>query len=97
MNHTFNENDKRQLSSVFKALSDPLRIDIIKYLKEIKAEITCGEIGKVMKISKTSGSYHFKILEKAGLITTRKDAREKYIKLNPDTFEKYVTNFWNNL
>lgn len=82
---------------IFKALSDQIRIEIIKYLKENPAEITCGEIGKIMHISKTSGSYHFKILEAADLITTRKEAREKYIRLNKSTIDEYVTDFYNNL
>ncbi|WP_429971656.1 ArsR/SmtB family transcription factor [Fructilactobacillus sp. Tb1] len=89
--------DKDKSITIFKALSDPIRIDIVKYLKENPQEITCGEIGKIMNISKTSGSYHFKILEAANLITTRKEAREKYIKLNKETIEKYITNFFQNL
>ncbi|WP_395319947.1 ArsR/SmtB family transcription factor [Fructilactobacillus frigidiflavus] len=89
--------DQAKRILVFKALSDQIRIEIIKYLKENPAEITCGEIGKIMGISKTSGSYHFKILEAAGLITTRKAAREKYIKLNQKTIEAYITNFYSSL
>ena len=32
---------------LFKALSDPTRIEIIRYLKKVDREITCGEIGMV--------------------------------------------------
>lgn len=82
---------------VFKALSDPVRLEIIQYLKQIEHEVACGEVGKAINISKTSGSYHFKLLQSAGLITARKEAREKYVSLNQQTFDKYVTNYFNNI
>ncbi|MDI6682073.1 ArsR/SmtB family transcription factor [Leuconostoc suionicum] len=82
---------------VFKALSDPVRLQIIQYLKSIDHEVACGEVGKAINISKTSGSYHFKLLQSAGLITARKEAREKYVALNRITFDKFVSNFYKNL
>lgn len=82
---------------VFKALADPIRLEIIKYLKHNNHEIACGEVGKAINISKTSGSYHFKLLETAGLINTRREAREKYVTLNKQTFDEYVTDFYQNI
>lgn len=82
---------------VFKALADTTRLEIVKILKDSDHEMTCGEIGKIINISKTSGSYHFKLLQEAGLITVRKEAREKYVQLDPATFEQYVTNFYQTL
>jgi len=89
-------NDEIQLL-VFKALADPIRLEIIKYLRHLDHEVACGEVGKVIEISKTSGSYHFKLLESAGLINTRREAREKYVTLNEQTFNKYVTDFYRNI
>ncbi|KRK63558.1 hypothetical protein FC72_GL001465 [Companilactobacillus tucceti DSM 20183] len=91
-----NEENKNQIA-IFKALADPVRLEIIKYLKEAKEEVTCGEVGKATNISKTSGSYHFKLLQSAGLINARKDAREKYVSLNKSTFDEYITNFYENI
>lgn len=82
---------------VFKALSDPVRLKIIQYLKRTNHEVACGEVGTAINISKTSGSYHFKLLQSAGLITARKEAREKYVALNRQTFDKFVSNFYENL
>ncbi|WP_125713533.1 ArsR/SmtB family transcription factor [Companilactobacillus kedongensis] len=82
---------------IFKALADPIRLEIIKYLNQLNHEESCGEIGQAMDISKTSGSYHFKILQEAGLITVHKIAREKYVKLDRPTFDYYLTHFWQNL
>lgn len=91
-----NTADNKQIA-VFKALADPIRLEIIQYLKQINREISCGEVGKAINISKTSGSYHFKLLQDAGLINARKEAREKYVSLNQTTFDKYVTNFYKNI
>jgi len=91
-----NTADNKQIA-VFKALADPVRLEIIQYLKQIDREISCGEVGKAVNISKTSGSYHFKLLQDAGLINARKEAREKYVSLNQTTFDKYVTNFYKNI
>jgi len=83
--------------SVFKALADPIRLEIVQYLNQLDHEVSCGEIGRAMHISKTSGSYHFKILQAAGLITTNKVAREKYVTLDRSTVDQYLTHFWQNL
>ena len=91
-----NTADNKQIA-VFKALADPVRLEIIQYLKQINREISCGEVGKAINISKTSGSYHFKLLQDAGLINARKEAREKYVSLNQTIFDKYVTNFYKNI
>lgn len=91
-----NTNNVKQLA-VFKALADPARLEIIEYLKHVDNEISCGEVGKALNISKTSGSYHFKILQEAGLINARKEAREKYVSLNPECFDKFITNFYKNI
>ncbi|WP_125766637.1 ArsR/SmtB family transcription factor [Lapidilactobacillus wuchangensis] len=82
---------------VFKALADPIRLEIIQYLKQVEHEVACGEVGQAIQISKTSGSYHFKLLAAAQLITTHKVAREKYVSLNLATFERYVTDFYQNI
>ncbi|CAJ1227985.1 helix-turn-helix transcriptional regulator [Lactiplantibacillus xiangfangensis] len=81
---------------IFKALADPTRLEIIRYLNQLDHEVSCGEVDRAMHIGKTSGSYHFKILQAAGLITARKEAREKYVALDQSTFDRYLTHFWQN-
>ena len=88
--------DERQVK-VFKALADPVRLAIIRYLKKVNREVTCGEVGAAIQMSKSAGSYHFRLLREAGLTTTRKSSREKYVSLNDEAFELYVTNFYKNL
>ncbi|MQS51535.1 ArsR/SmtB family transcription factor [Companilactobacillus mishanensis] len=93
---TIKDFDQLQIT-VLKALADPIRLEIIRYLKYSDHEVACGEVGKAINISKTSGSYHFKLLESAELIHTKREAREKYVSLNEQTFQKYVTDFYKNI
>ncbi|OTQ72734.1 MULTISPECIES: helix-turn-helix transcriptional regulator [unclassified Gilliamella] len=96
-NNSIDNKLNEKMVLIFKALSDPVRIEIIKYLKNIRTEVICGEIGQAVGISKPSGTYHFKLLQQAELINVRKSAREKYIELNKSTFDKYVTGFFDSL
>lgn len=88
---------EKQSINIFKALADPVRLAIIRYLNNSDQEVACGEVGKAINISKSSGSYHFKLLQDAGLITARKEAREKYVRLNYQTFDKFVIGFFDNI
>lgn len=82
---------------VFRALADPVRLRILQYLKRAGRGVTCGEIGDVVDISKSAGSYHFRVLREARLTLTRKESREKYVSLNRETFDAYVTGFFDSL
>ncbi|WP_203638220.1 ArsR/SmtB family transcription factor [Levilactobacillus wangkuiensis] len=82
---------------IFKALADPIRLAIIQHLNQLDHKVACGEVGRAMHISKTSGSYHFKILQEAGLISVNKVGREKYVQLDRSTFDHYLIHFWQNL
>ena len=82
---------------VFKALSDPVRLQILRYLKQVGRGVTCGEIGEVIKISKSAGSYHFRVLREAGLTIAEKKSREKYVSINLATLNQYVTGFADRL
>ena len=56
------------LESVLYALSDPVRLDIVRHLSRV-TEATCGELDGGRP--KSSMSHHFRILREAGLVQTR--------------------------
>ncbi|GEO48620.1 ArsR/SmtB family transcription factor [Companilactobacillus kimchii] len=82
-----------QRAEIFKVLSDPNRLQMIRILYQAHRELTCGEVGEKLDLSKSTVSYHFKKLRKVGLTNTRKEAQIKYLSLNMDTFEKYLPGF----
>ncbi|MBO0422310.1 ArsR/SmtB family transcription factor [Enterococcus plantarum] len=82
---------------ILKALADPARLEIIRVLKDKDKELGCGEVGEHISLSKSTISYHFKALREAGLTTTRKESREKFVTLRYDTFNKYLPGFLDSL
>ena len=94
---TIQQQEDEIRSKIFKALSEPLRIEILRFLKQKELEATCGEIGSNVKLTKSAASYHFKNLREAGLTFTRKESREKYVSINYELFEKYLPHFLDTL
>jgi DNA-binding transcriptional ArsR family regulator len=62
--------DELELHSVLYALSDPIRLDIVRRLSAVDS-LACGhfEIGK----PKSSLSHHFRVLRESGVIATRRE------------------------
>ncbi|MCO4528764.1 Transcriptional regulator, ArsR family [Streptococcus infantarius subsp. infantarius] len=92
-----NYNDE-DLIKIFKALADPVRLNILRILSKRESELGCGEVGELLDMSKSAVSYHFKTLREAGLTITRKAGQNKFVRLNHETLEKYsLTNLITNL
>jgi DNA-binding transcriptional ArsR family regulator len=75
---------KLDLSLVLDALSDPTRRLILLRLRE--SEYRCSEFADLGP--KTRLSYHFAFLEKAGLVTIRKEGVGKYLSLAQENAEE---------
>jgi len=71
---------KRETVNVFKALSDPNRIRIIKMLET--RELCVCEVREVLDLSTSTVSKHLSILRDAGLITDSKDGKWVNFRLN---------------
>lgn len=87
----------KQRVKIFKALSDPTRLEVVKVLTDQSKEWRCGEIGIKVNSSKSNSSYHFRAMEEAGLIHIRKVGQVKYVSLNKETFEKFLPGFLETL
>lgn len=73
-----------ELDSIFGALADPIRRDIL--LRGLKEEMSIGDIAKPYKLTFAAISKHLKVLEKAKLIVKRKKGRQQFVKLSPEAF-----------
>jgi DNA-binding transcriptional ArsR family regulator len=60
--------DQISLSSVLYALSDPVRVDIVRSITDA-GEQSCNECA--VEMPKSSLSHHFKVLREAGIVSTR--------------------------
>jgi ArsR family transcriptional regulator len=70
----------RSTAKVFKALSDPNRIRIVKMLEE--RELCVCEVREVLDLSTSTVSKHLSILRDADLIVDSKDGKWVNYKLN---------------
>ena len=73
------------MNSLFKALNDETRRQIIKLLKE--KDMNAGEIADRFNISKPSISHHLDILKRADLITGEKKGQFIEYSLNTSILE----------
>ena len=72
----------------FKALSDPVRREILVMLKDGK--MSAGDLAKAFDVSGATMSYHFNQLKKADLITESKFKNFIYYELNITVFEEVM-------
>ncbi|MFK7807461.1 MAG: metalloregulator ArsR/SmtB family transcription factor [Saprospiraceae bacterium] len=79
---------------IWKALSDPTRRSILNLLRS--APRTTGEISDQFDLSRFAIMKHLGVLEKADLITIKREGKFRYNYLNPkpiqNTYEEWVSN-----
>ena len=75
-------------AETFKALSDPIRRDILTLLK--KGTLSAGEIGSHFDMTGATISYHLSILKKADLVFENKQKNFIYYELNTSVVEEVM-------
>ena len=75
-------------ADTFKALSDPVRRDILTMLK--KGRMSAGEIGSNFEMTGATVSYHLNILKKADLVFEEKEKNFVYYSLNTSIVEEVM-------
>lgn len=75
-------------AETFKALSDPVRRDILELLK--KKSLSAGEIGSHFDMTGATISYHLSILKKAGLVEETRVKNYIYYELNTSVLEEIM-------
>ena len=85
------ENFTKDAIKIFKALSDPVRYEMVKML--ITGEKSCGDFNKAFKLSRPAMSHHYRILENAGLVNMRKEGLHGYFLLDKEKLEKFIPEF----
>lgn len=73
---TGTENNNRFKSTVFHALSDPIRLEILAYLHD--GEKCVCEIVPHLNLIQPLVSRHLKILKDAGIVHCRKDGTKRF-------------------
>lgn len=79
---------KRDYVNIFKALSDPNRIRIVKMLAE--RELCMCEIRSVLELSNSTVSKHLTVLRDAGLLLDMKDGKWVNFRLNDKSEHLFI-------
>lgn len=72
----------------FKALSDPIRREILNLLKE--NSMSAGDIANKFDMTQATISYHLSILKKADLIRENKKKNFIFYELNASVFQEMM-------
>ncbi|HWZ14233.1 MAG TPA: autorepressor SdpR family transcription factor [Mucilaginibacter sp.] len=77
-----------EVNTIFKALNDPTRREILEILKD--KDLTAGEIADRFSISKPSISHHLDLLRQAGLVVSVKEGQFVYYSLNTTVMDEML-------
>ena len=79
------------MSTVFKALSDPTRRQVLQHLQQ--GPLGAGELADLFDVSKPTMSAHFAVLVAAGLIDAEKNGRTITYRLKLSVLEDALLSF----
>jgi DNA-binding transcriptional ArsR family regulator len=85
--------DPERIATIFKALSDPVRLDIVRQMTQVD-ELANQTLERRLSISKPTISYHIRILTQAGLVSTHKKGRYFYYTLQRQPLRDLVDELW---
>ena len=76
------------IQTTMKALSDPIRREILELLKSGK--LSAGEIAEKFPVSGAAISKHFSVLKEADLIRDNREGKYIYYELNTSVLEEVL-------
>jgi DNA-binding transcriptional ArsR family regulator len=71
--------DELTLTDVLHALSDPIRLDLVRQLDAAQGERTCGSFD--LPIAKSTATHHWRVLRECGVVAARLEGTKKYQRL----------------
>ena len=76
--------DQMDLTDVLHALSDPVRLEIVRLLA-VHDELSCGRLE--VSVSKSTLTHHLRVLRDAGLTYTRTEGVQRLVSLRGDELD----------
>ncbi len=76
------------MNTLFKALNDQTRRDILELLKD--KDMTAGDIADKFEISKPSISHHLDLLRQAGLVVSVKEGQFIYYSISTTVMDEML-------
>jgi DNA-binding transcriptional ArsR family regulator len=80
------------LSTIMRALGDPLRVEIVRLVDE-EGEILCTELYERLGLPNSTGSYHLRQLREAGVTHARASGTKRMISIRREDLESRFPGF----
>lgn len=80
------------LAGHFEGLAHPTRISILERLAGT-LEMRVSELAELCKVSQPRMSWHLRILRRSGLISTRREGREVFCRLDRESIAGHLRSF----
>lgn len=75
-----------ELTTVLQALSDPLRLELVRELDSCGVERTCGSFE--LPIAKSTATHHWRVLREAGVVVSREEGTKRFNRLRRDDLDE---------
>jgi len=97
-----NESYSMDVDLIFKALSNPLRRQVLQWLKypeqyfaidqgqDFQRGVCAGHIERLGNVSQSTMSNHLSILQQAGLVSVQKHGQWCYFSRNDELIQQYI-------
>lgn len=80
-----------ELAEVFKALSDPTRLRLVKLLQEHAGALCVNALAHKLGVSQSAVSQHLRVLRQARLVQSVRYGYHVHYSLDPDQLAEYRT------
>ena len=80
-----------EVEAVFQALSHPARRHVVLLLSHLGGELSSGYLAARFQHSWPTTTRHLKVLEKAGLVTVRREGRSSHYRLDRERLARVVS------
>ena len=78
-----------ELTEVFKALSDPTRLRLVRLLAEHQGSLCVNALAHRLGVSQSAVSQHLRVLRQARLVEGERQGYHVHYALNPERLERF--------
>src|SRR6187401_981806 len=80
--------DADALAAAAKALSDPIRVQLVDVLRKHAGKVCVCELVPLFGVSQPTVSHHLKVLREAGIVGSERQGLWAYYYVNPESLEE---------
>ena len=83
-------NETEELTEVFKALSAPTRLRLVKLLGEYEGALCVNALARRLDVSQSAVSQHLRVLRQTGLVKSERRGSSVHYLLDQDSLKQHL-------